>query len=139
MKKKMTILFFDRYAMGKIAVLYFGCVAAALCLDNPTLRNIFLLPGIVFWLRLSKEIYERKKLRRIFLRLSEWVFIVYVLHEMTLSSLRKICFRLFPATPLFWLLEYLLLPIVVMTGCVLAGMVWKRMMPGLYQFSTGER
>lgn len=138
-KKKMTILFFDRYAMGKIAVLYFGCVAAALCLDNPTLRNIFLLPGIVFWLRLSKEIYERKKLRRIFLKLSEWVFIVYVLHEMTLSSFRKICFRLFPATPLFWLLEYLLLPIVVMAGCILAGMIYKRMMPGLYQFSTGER
>lgn len=138
-KKKISITVFDRYSMAKIGILYLVFVAVALFLDNSLIRNVIMLSGIVFWLRLSKEIYVREKLRKVFLKMSEWVFIIYVLHEMTLSSVRKICFRLLPATPLFWFLEYMLIPIAVMAGCILAGLIFKRLMPGLYRFSTGER
>lgn len=138
-KKKISITVFDRYSMAKIGALYLVFATAALFLDNFLIRNVNMLAGIVFWLRLSKEIYVREKLRKFFLKMSEWVFIIYVLHEMTLSSVRKICFRLLPATPLFWFLEYMLIPIAVIAGCILAGMVFKRLTPGLYRFSTGER
>lgn len=138
-QKKRTLMMFDRYSAGKIGAIYFVCVAAALFLDQPIIRNISLLVGIVFWLRLSKEIYVKEKLRRIFLKLSESVFMIYVLHEMTLSSVRKLCFRLLPAKPLFWCLAYLLIPIAVITGCIPAGMTFKRLLPGCYRISTGER
>lgn len=138
-QKKWSLMMFDRYSAGKIGAIYFVCATAALFLDHPIIRNISLLVGIVFWLRLSKEIYVREKLRRIFLRLSEFVFIIYVLHEMTLSSVRKVCFRVLPAKPLFWCLEYLLIPIGVMAGCIFAGIVMKKGMPGLYRIVTGER
>ena len=138
-KKKISITVFDRYSVAKIGSLYLVLVAAALFWDGPIIRNVAVLSGIVFWLRLSKEIYVREKQRQAFLRMSEWVFIIYVLHEMTLSSVRKICFRLLPANSLFWFLEYMLIPITVMAGCILTGMVFKRLMPGLYRFSTGER
>lgn len=138
-QKKWSLMRLDRYSAGKIGAIYFVCATAALFLDHPIIRNISLLVGIVFWLRLSKEIYVREKLRRIFLRLSEFVFIIYVLHEMTLSSVRKVCFRVLPAKPLFWCLEYLLIPIGVMAGCIFAGSVMKKGMPGLYRIVTGER
>lgn len=138
-KKKISIMVFDKYSMAKIGSLYLALVAAALFMDNLLIRNVIILVGIVFWMRLSKEIYVREKLRQFFLRMSEWVFIIYVLHEMTLSSVRKICFRLLPANPLFWFLEYMLIPIAVIAGCTLTGMVFKRLMPGLYRLSTGER
>lgn len=138
-KKKISIMVFDRYSMAEIGSLYLASLTAALFLDSLLIRNVTMLAGIVFWLRLSKEIYVREKQRQAFLRMSEWVFMIYVLHEMSLSSVRKICFRLLPATPLFWFLEYMLIPIGVMAGCILAGMIFKRLMPGLYRFSTGER
>ncbi len=138
-KKKGSVMVFDKYSMVKTGGLYFGSGVAALLLDSPVSGNVFLFVGIMFWLRLSKEIYDRRKLREIFVKLSNWVFIIYVMHEMTLSSVRKICFRMLPATPLFWLLEYLLLPAVVIAGCILAGIVFKKCMPELYRISTGER
>lgn len=91
---KCSLMIFDKYSMLKITGLYFGCAAASLLWNPPVIRTISIFAGIVFWLRLSKEIYAREKLRQIFLRLSECVFMIYVLHEMTLSSVRKLCFRL---------------------------------------------
>lgn len=137
--QKGTLMIFDNYSVGWIGAIYFVCAAAALFIENPIIRNISVLVGIVFWLRLSKEIYAREKLRQIFLRLSEWVFMIYVLHEMTLSSVRKLCFRLLPAKPLFWFLEYLLIPIGVMAGCILAGIIFKKVLPKWYRIATGER
>lgn len=136
---KCSLMVFDRYSMLKMTGLYCGSAVLSLLWDHPVIRNISVLLGIVFWLRLSKEIYVRENLRRIFLKLSEWVFIIYVLHEMTLSCVRKLCFRLLPAKPVFWFLEYLLIPIAVMTGCILTGAVFKKVMPGLYRITTGER
>lgn len=138
-RMKYHLMFFDKYSMLKITGLYFGVAAVSLFWDHPVIRNISVLLGIVFLLRLSKEIYGRENLRRNFLRLSEWVFMIYVLHEMTLSSVRKLCFRLLPANPLFWFLEYLLIPIMVIVGCILAGMIFKRLLPGMYRIATGER
>ncbi len=138
-QKKWNFMMFDRYSAGKIGVIYFMCATAALFLDQPIIRNISLLVGILFWLRLSKEIYVREKLRRIILKLSEFVFMIYVLHEMTLSSVRKVCFRVLPAKPLFWCLEYLLIPIGVIVCCIFAGIVFRKVMPGLYRIVTGER
>lgn len=138
-KKQYSILTFDKLSMGRIGMLFFGCGTAALFWNHQVIRNVFVLAGVVFLLRLSKEIYGREKLRRTFFWMSEWVFMVYVLHEMTLSSVRKICFRLFPGNSLFWLLEYMLIPIAVMAGCILAGMVLKRYTPGLYRILTGGR
>ena len=64
---------------------------------------------------------------------------IYVLHEMTLTSIRKICLRLLPTNPINLLLEYLLIPMSVITGCIIAGIILKKCMPGLYLFVTGER
>lgn len=136
---KGSLMMFDKYSMLKMTGVYFGCAAVSLFWDQPVIRNISVLVGIVFWLRLSKEIYAGENLRRIFLYLSEWVFMIYVLHEMTLSSVRKLCFRLLPAKPLFWFLEYLFIPVGVMTGCILVGIIFKKVLPGWYRIATGER
>lgn len=121
---------FSGYLLGAVASLF---------LDIAVVKNIFILIGVLFWIRLSKAIYSNEKLRSIFLRLSKWIFIIYVFHELTLSSVRKICQRLFLATPLILCAEYLMIPILVITGCIIAGIVLKKIMPRLYIVLTGER
>ena len=64
---------------------------------------------------------------------------IYVAHEMTLSSLKKICFKLLPTEPICLLMEYILLPVVVIIGCSIAGAIFKRITPKLYSVATGAR
>lgn len=138
-KEQIHITALDYIPLSGLFSVYLLGAAAALFLDIAVVKNIFILIGVLFWIRLSKTIYSNEKLRSIFLWLSKWIFIIYVFHELTLSSVRKICQRLLPVTPLILCAEYLMIPILVITGCIIAGMVLKRIMPGLYTVLTGER
>lgn len=138
-KMQIHITILDKIPMPIVTIAYCLGAVVVLLLDINVLRNIFIFMGIVFWIRISKEIFYNKKLGRGLLRMSEWTFIIYVSHELTLSSVQKICLRLFPVSPVFLFWEYVLIPVFVITGCLTAGIVFKKVMPGLYMVATGER
>lgn len=137
MQIHMTAL--DKISTTKMSAVYFAGALAAFLVDIGAVRSVFTLIGVLFWVRISREIYVRGNIRKGFLWLSQWTFMIYVLHELTLTSIRKVCLRLLPTSPVNLLLEYLLIPISVMTGCILTGIILKKCMPGLYSFVTGER
>ena len=114
------------------------CASIKMMVNNHIIDVLFIYIGIIFWLRVSKSIYNCK-CKNIFLQLSTWTFMIYVAHEMTLSSLKKLCFRLLPTEPIWLLMEYLLLPVVVIIGCSIAGAILKRATPKLYSVVTGAR
>lgn len=138
-KLQIHITSFDHISISKISVVYFGGIVISLLTDISILRNIFILVGIIFWIRLTKEIYHNENIRINLLRLSEYTFIIYVLHELTLSSVRKVCIRLLPTSPVWLFSEYVLIPVFVITGCMAAGIIFKKLIPGLYMLSTGGR
>lgn len=138
-KIQIRMALLDKIPMLKMFVVYFVSAIITLVLNISVLRSIFTLIGILFWIRLSKEIYSNEDIRKKFLWMSQWTFMIYVLHELTLSSIRKICLRLFPTTPGILLAEYLLIPILVIAGCMIAGMFFKKIIPKVYVMSTGER
>ena len=107
--------------------------------ESWTLIELFKFIGTLYCARLSKCIYDSVRLRRMFLRLSEWTFIVYASHELTMSCLEKLCFKLLPTGPLWLLAEYILLPVAVIAGCSMAGAVFRKMLPRLYALATGSR
>ena len=138
-KMQIHMAVLDKISMTKISAAYLVGALAAYFLDIGAVRSIFTLTGVLFWVRISREIYVRGSIRKSFLWMSQWTFMIYVLHEMTLTSIRKVCLRLFPTSPINLLLEYLLIPISVITGCIITGIILKKCMPGLYLFVTGER
>lgn len=129
----------DRLSVAKTGCFYFLCVALALFSDIHVIRNIAILTGVLFWLRLSKEICSHETIREKFLWFSKWNFMIYVLHELTLSSVRKLCLRMFKVSALSLFLEYLLIPLFVTACCVAAGIVFKKLLPQLYRITTGSR
>lgn len=137
MNFRFTVL--DRFPVGKMGAFYFIWVILALFVDNNLFRNAAILIGVFFWLRFSREIYVREKIKRKVLNLSEWVFLIYVLHELTLSSMRKLCLRMFPVGPTWLFLEYLFLPLFVILCCIAGGIVLKRFAPRFYRMTTGGR
>lgn len=137
MEIHMTLL--DKITMPKITAVYLLGAGLIILSENSVARNAFVITGILFFIRLSKEIYARERARKRILMLSQWTFMIYVLHELTLSSVRKVCLRILPGNPIMFLLEYLLIPVLVILFCIAGGGVLKRTMPGLYQIMTGER
>lgn len=138
-KLQIHMTLFDNISTWKLLFVYAICVSIKMMVNIYILNVLFIYIVIIFWLRVSKSIYNFEKAKNIFLRLSTWTFMIYVAHEMTLSSLKKICFKLLPTEPICLLMEYILLPVVVIIGCSIAGAIFKRITPKLYSVATGAR
>lgn len=129
----------DHIALWKCLIVYILCGTITLLTDNSIIDELFIFMGILFWVRVSKWIFSHQKARDIFLRLSEWTFMIFVAHEMTLASIKKVCLKLLPTEPMFLFVEYLFLPILVIAGCSIVGAILKRNVPKVYYLLTGTR
>lgn len=136
---RIHITIFDGIAMWKFSLLYVSCAFFTLIANHAIINTLFILVGIVYWIRVSKYIFDFEKIRSFFIKLSEWTFIIYAAHELTLTSLKKVWIKLLPTQPIWLLIEYLVLPIVVIAGCSIVGAVFKKVAPKLYSISTGAR
>jgi len=117
-----------------VVEMYFACTV-----ESSVLRNISAFLGVLFWTSLTKYIYNVEKMRNLFLWLSKYLFIVYVFHELTLSSIKKVCLRIFPMTTASLFLQYHLIPFFVIGICILLGMFLNRFAPKFYAVITGGR
>ena len=129
----------DKAPVWLCSIIYFVAAIVTLLLKQDVLDNLFVFVGIIYWARLSKSIFDSEKSRKLFLALSKWTFIIYAAHELTLTSLQKVCMRLLPTQPILLLMEFLFLPIVVIAGCSIAGAIIKKITPKFYAVITGAR
>lgn len=133
----MTI--FDGIAMWKLSLFYVLFSLITLMVDLSLVNTICIFLGIVHWIRVTKYIFGVAKIRACFMKLSKYTFIIYVTHELTLSTLKYHCMKRIPMNALSALVVYLLLPIAVIIGCSVAGMILKRLFPRMYSVLMGER
>lgn len=137
----MTV--FDRTSFGIISMFYAISLTVTTIITvfyNTTFINtLFVLVGICFWTRASKVISESVKCRTLIMNLSSYTMIIYVFHELTLSSIKKVLLKVLPCTDLFILLEYILLPFFIMIICIILGKVMYKYLPKLYAITTGGR
>lgn len=136
---KIHITIFDNISMWKYTILYILCAIITLIVNHTITDNLFIFIGIIYWIKVSKYILNHKKIKNIFIKLSKWTFIIYVMHELTLTSLKKLCLKILPTEPIWILIEYLLLPIIVIALCSIIGALFKKIIPKLYSISTGSR
>lgn len=72
----------------------------------------------------------------------KWVkhtFLIYALHGKILSVLQIMAVRLFEQNEMMIVLEYFVLPILVVIICVILSILYKKVLPNLYKFSIGGR
>lgn len=138
-KAQIHLSILDNIAMWKILVFYVAGTLLALFANNSVIDALYIYLGLLFWIRVSKLIISHSRIKDILLKLSDWTFIIYVAHEMTLSSIKKVCLRLLPTEPLWLLAEYIFLPVIVICGCCLVGAILKKRIPKVYHVLTGSR
>lgn len=137
----------DKISIKSISLVYLlAIVVRTLIYENvqydsirTVIHSITIYIGVVFWIKISKYIYDNTSLRKKILALSKWTFFIYATHELTLTSIKKICIKLLPTTPIYLLIEYIFIPLIVMTGCIVIGSIFKKILPRLYTIVTGER
>lgn len=143
-KLSLRISDIDKMKMPVVSVIYSVVAIALICLFIydiyfAPLTTAFIFISIIFWVKITKYIYANPSLKGVLLKLAEWTFIIYVAHEMTLSSVNKVCWRLFPNNSVIALILYFAIPFVVITLCVIFGKILKRILPKAYLIVTGGR
>lgn len=106
--------------------------------NYPAIHNLSIIIGILFFIKLTGQLTFYKKCDRI-VWLSRYSFIIYVFHEMNLSMLKKLSLLVFPQTILVQLLEYLLIPVIIIIGCIIFGVILQKISPKFYSVVTGNR
>lgn len=103
------------------------------------LKNLFDCVSIFTWMYIAGKLLTYRNSNLIFKKLSEWTFMIYVLHNIPLQFIKKFLIILFPVSPILLGIEFILLPVIVMFLCVLAGVIFKKIMPKIYNLSAGSR
>lgn len=101
-------------------------------------HKINMLVGIVFWFR-CVTLFRKGSVKNVVLLISKYSFCIYLFHELNLTILKKLCYKLLPQYQVIQLLEYIALPIFIIVCCILFSILLERCAPRLYGVLTGGR
>ncbi len=102
------------------------------------LHNMALFLG-VFTLFAFSLLLFKLPCRSFLLRLSAYTFPIYLFHEFTTLTFRKLAAALFSTSALSQLLQYLLIPVAVVVFCLMLSVILKRISPRFFALITGGR
>lgn len=128
-----------------IIVLYIVLIILNICIFKNMITNNILsliltrlnyLIGVIFWYSCVSKIFINNKA---VLSISKYSFVLYLFHQYGLDFLKKICIKLLPISNTTLLLEYFVLPIIMIVLVIVFANVFGKTMPRLYAIVTGER
>lgn len=102
------------------------------------IHQINVVFGIFYFIRLSGCLLHSKT-GVTMAYLSKYSIIIYVLHEMSLSMLNSFFNIFIPQTLIVEFLLFILLPIIIISLCLLFGRIVENVLPLPYAFVTGGR
>lgn len=129
-KSKLIVIYF----LGILTklILYFQKIYSLVFTVFLSTICLFCIIGIIHNSRESK-------IKNLLLKLSKYVFPIFLLHEFNLLFLRKILIYKLPKTIEYITLEYFLCPIIILIFCVILAKIIKIISPKLYSVLFGER
>ena len=120
-----------------LTLIYLVLLIADCWLRYSILHSFSILVGIAFWFTCATLISGKAK--EILLWIASFNFAIYLFHEMTLTTLKKIIVKILPTTAYIQLLEYICIPLLVICICLLFSFLMKKYCISLYSVITGNR
>lgn len=115
-----TTMMIDSRSLGEL-ILYRACIAV----------------GIIFWYACTTDI--NSKIKPVLIRISNYSFLIYLFHELSLTALKKLLARLLPANPLFQFAEYIGIPVFIFIYCLTLCLILEKISPRLFSLLNGKR
>lgn len=100
--------------------------------------SVFLFLPMIFWFGKYVE-KTGGALSKLFLMISQYSFMIFVLHGKLLSIIQILCTRMIVQNNLILCVEYILLPMIVITIVILVSKFLSKRVPNMYRFLTGGR
>lgn len=91
----------------------------------------------VFWFVYGTTI-QKDSINRLLLLISEYSFGIYLFHQLTLNCINKVYAKLIPPSSISQLFGYLVIPSIVIAGCVLFSIFLKKYAKRLYCVLFGK-
>ena len=117
-------------------LIFSGLTMVRFCFGGqlPILMMFYSLSGILFYYLLSGYLKNKKVLW-----CSQFTFFIYAFHEFYEAMIKKMIMLMFPQYGIVQTLEYFLIPVVVLGGCIAVGAMLKRKRYRLYCLLCGSR
>lgn len=135
-------MFVDRCKISNFVIFYiFGIVVWFLAcyyklFETYFLVNFLILIGCALLWSITYNI-ENVNLKNILLKLSQYTFPIFLMHEFNLFFLKKIVNYVLPNIIVIFFLEYLLLPIMVILYCMILAYIIKKLNYRIYMVIFG--
>lgn len=119
-------------------------ISALLCYFELVHNNIMIIHKLVImvgilWILRGSYYLLFVKNNRILAAAIGSTFFIYVFHEWNLMILRKVFAKLLPQTPIIQILEFFLIPLIIITISIIVALILQRSLPRFYSFITGSR
>ena len=141
-KCKFNLSVFEKIPEWLISVLYvLFIVVDTLAIDfkiHSIIHNIGIIIGMLFWYVCATKL-KISKIKKLLLVVSTYSFGIYIFHETTLTLFKKVCVRILPDGNIFSLVQYFVIPMVIIVGCIVLCVLLKRFVPVFYKLLTGSR
>ena len=140
MKKGISLEEGDRLPVALWVLVYASMVLLVMTVGRPYrwLARLTFVTGVFFWFRVT-ALLRSPHWMDVLGKLSAFSFGIYLFHEFLLTFDQKAAMKLLPLPPVSKLLQYLLIPAVVVVLCIAICMVLKKWFPRLYGLLTGGR
>lgn len=102
------------------------------------IHRITFATGVIFWFAVT-YLLKNMRIRNVLLYLSTYSFSIYIFHEFITSIFKAICGKIFPLTSISQLLQYIFIPFVVITICIIFSRLFKSIFPNFYCLLIGNR
>ncbi len=141
-KKRIDLSTFDKIPTWLTSLLYIGFITADLFTTpyefNSIIHNLGIVMGMLFWYVCATKI-KNVKIEKLILVVSAYNFGIYIFHENALTLFKKVCTVILPGQPVIQVTQYFILPITIISGCIILCMFLKRFLPRIYKILTGSR
>lgn len=120
-------------------VVFGGLIGIRLWLwEHTVARLLFILGGLMFFYMFAGKIRKAAVGKKV-LWCTQFTFFIYAFHEFYEAMLKKVIMMMIPQHGWIQLAEFLLIPLVTIGVCILAGFMLKRYMPRVYELICGSR
>lgn len=127
--------------MGKLIIFFFFSLAVFDTFVNGEHILIYFVRCILgiasIWC--ASDMIRDRKSGYIMVRMSNYVFAIYALHEFYMAMLKKVVMTVLPQYGVIQLLEFLIIPVIIIMVCVFVARTLEIKLPCLYSILTGGR
>ena len=99
-------------------------------------HRISMALGVVFWYSCITNLLVSNKY---ILKISKHTTFIYFFHELLLTIIKKMCFKLFPINVCLLTIEYIFIPLFVCVVCIIFSIFLRKKTPLFYNLLTGNR